>query len=203
MSKGKIGAFVAVCLCTLLSACATATVGRDFNDKNLAQMEVGRTTIDQATALLGAPPTDSVHTAKGNWAYEWKYVRSQANSFTSNVETGVKDVTLVFSGDGKLIGIVRLAGIELNAGDRARLAAIPPNKATSLPTPVDVSSSPTPEIGQFSNRVEALPEVKACNAHAIAGILGKGPGYENYSVQCTDGNTVLARCEFGNCRVLK
>lgn len=30
-----------------------------------------------------------------------------------------------------------------------------------------------------------------------------GPGFENYSAGCTNGDTLMMRCEFGNCRALR
>ena len=37
------------------------------------------------------------------------------------------------------------------------------------------------------------------NAHLAA----KGPGFETYSVACATGDTMMVRCEFGNCRALR
>lgn len=40
-------------------------------------------------------------------------------------------------------------------------------------------------------------------AEISATLIGKGPGYESYSFQCTTGETMIVRCEWGNCREMK
>ena len=38
-----------------------------------------------------------------------------------------------------------------------------------------------------------------CSAVPLAVLEEKGPGFERYSVQCSDGKTLGLRCAFGNC----
>lgn len=36
-----------------------------------------------------------------------------------------------------------------------------------------------------------------------ATLVGRGPGQESYSFQCTNGDTMVVQCQWGNCRALK
>ncbi|MDR3055231.1 MAG: hypothetical protein LBU53_07500 [Zoogloeaceae bacterium] len=111
----------------ILAACATATIGTDFNDAALPAFEIGATTFAEAKAALGTPES-SVLTPKGNWLHRWAYVRSDADAMGWDVKTTThrKVVVLVFDGEEKFLGIVQLDGINLSAADRKRLAATPP-----------------------------------------------------------------------------
>lgn len=43
-----------------------------------------------------------------------------------------------------------------------------------------------------------------CGALDTPAVLAaKGPGYETYSMACTSGDTLMIRCELGNCRALR
>lgn len=59
------------------------------------------------------------------------------------------------------------------------------------------------KIGPNSFNVEALARQESCSATPVAYLAAAGPGYDNYSVACTNGDTLMYRCEFGNCRALK
>lgn len=107
----------------LLVGCASGHVGRDFNAANLPQLQVGRTTVEEASSLLGSDPIDSARTVHGNWAYEWRFVEATTVGFSTT--TGKKDIVLIFSADGPLIGIASMSGISLSAADRKRLFAVP------------------------------------------------------------------------------
>jgi hypothetical protein len=36
-----------------------------------------------------------------------------------------------------------------------------------------------------------------------ATLIGRGPGYETFSFRCTNGDTLVVQCQWGNCRALK
>lgn len=76
-------------------------------------------------------------------------------------------------------------------------------KTVTAPEPAPNTVTVAPKIGQDSKQAERLPEVKACTAEPLAVLTGKGPGQESYSVQCSNGDLLSIRCEFGQCRVLK
>jgi hypothetical protein len=58
-------------------------------------------------------------------------------------------------------------------------------------------------IGQESSQIDRMAQVKLCHPQPRAVVIAKGPGYENYLVACSNGDQMIFRCEFGNCRVLK
>jgi len=63
--------------------------------------------------------------------------------------------------------------------------------------------APPPQQGQDSWTAERIPESKACSPEPKAVFTGKGPGFESYTLACSDGDQLMIRCEFGNCRVLR
>lgn len=62
---------------------------------------------------------------------------------------------------------------------------------------------PAEETGKDSFVAERLARELKCGATPLAKLIGKGPGFENYSFQCTSGEVLILRCEMGNCRALK
>lgn len=75
-------------------------------------------------------------------------------------------------------------------------AATPDLASTSEPKP------PT-QFGRYTYAAENLPDVRSCNPYPIAKLSAQGPGFEKYTVVCTDGDALSLRCEGGGCRVLK
>jgi len=57
--------------------------------------------------------------------------------------------------------------------------------------------------GQELLQAERFAKAQACHASPQAALAAKGPGFETYSVACSSGDTMMVRCEFGNCRALK
>ena len=96
-----------------------------------------------------------------------------------------------------------------------------PNTTENSPLPAVQSTYPQPVAPQFVlsrassetskkiergtewPRVEALAKAEACHTEPVAQLSVKGPGFENYSVGCANGDTMMVRCEFGNCRALR
>lgn len=58
-------------------------------------------------------------------------------------------------------------------------------------------------IGKDSFQAEQLAKQLTCSPLPIANLAARGPGYESYSVKCSNGEALMIRCEFGNCRVLQ
>jgi hypothetical protein len=85
-------------------------------------------------------------------------------------------------------------------------ADAPPTVAAVVKAP---TSPPAPEkkppavIGQDSVGAERVGRDIGCTRDTLATMIGKGPGYETYSLQCTNGETLIVRCDFGNCRAMK
>lgn len=66
------------------------------------------------------------------------------------------------------------------------------------------SGIPMPKVtGQDGISAEKLAKSQSCMSEPRATLAAKGPGFESYAVPCTNGDTLMIRCEFGNCRVLK
>lgn len=50
---------------------------------------------------------------------------------------------------------------------------------------------------------EQLARRLQCTPDGSATLVGKGPGYETYSFACKGSETLVVRCEYGNCRALR
>lgn len=57
-------------------------------------------------------------------------------------------------------------------------------------------------MGKDVTSAESLAR-ETCNSQPRANLTTKGPGYENYTIACTNGDSISVRCEYGNCRILK
>lgn len=79
-------------------------------------------------------------------------------------------------------------------------ASTQPAPAPVLPEP---PAAPPPALGTDSFNAERLARTLSCGTAPLASLVAKGPGFENYSVPCDNGDALAIRCEFGNCRVLK
>jgi hypothetical protein len=112
-------------LLALLLCGAKATVGRDFKEANLSQLRIGRTTLAEATELLGRPADESQVGQSGAVGHTWTYVQTKASMWTGNASSSVKSVMLVFNTDGTFQRILTLRGIALQPEDIRRLVADP------------------------------------------------------------------------------
>lgn len=56
--------------------------------------------------------------------------------------------------------------------------------------------------GVDTYNAEVLARAGQCSIQPRAELTAKGPGYESYSVPCSNGTAWAVRCEFGKCRVL-
>lgn len=75
--------------------------------------------------------------------------------------------------------------------------------AQPMPTPQAATRAPIAPIGQFAYEAERIPESRACAAMPQASLVSKGPGFELYAVACRNSDTLMVRCEMGNCRVMR
>lgn len=57
--------------------------------------------------------------------------------------------------------------------------------------------------GESVLQAESAAKSSGCHTQPSPVLAGKGPGFESYTVACTNGDTLMLRCEFGNCRVLR
>lgn len=58
---------------------------------------------------------------------------------------------------------------------------------------------PTRATGLDTYAAEKFAKAANCSAAPRAILEEKGPGFERYSIPCSDGQTLALRCEFGNC----
>lgn len=52
-------------------------------------------------------------------------------------------------------------------------------------------------------QAERFARAQSCSSAPTLSLIAKGPGFETYSVACSNGDTMMVRCEFGNCRALR
>ncbi|WP_236233725.1 hypothetical protein [Pseudomonas tohonis] len=109
------GLFVIGAMLAVLVGCASA--GNSFKEQNLAKFEPGKTTFEEAEALLGAPAEQVVATQNGSSVAYWRHIT--ANGVTGN--SGLKQVGLLFSADGRFLQLVQYNGISLPDRVRQRL----------------------------------------------------------------------------------
>ena len=65
-------------------------------------------------------------------------------------------------------------------------------------------SKPAPPSGEDAFVAGKFGRDAKCGALDTPAVLAaKGPGYETYSMACTNGDTLMMRCELGNCRALR
>ena len=57
--------------------------------------------------------------------------------------------------------------------------------------------------GKDSFQARRLAQSMQCSADPAPVFIAKNPGSETYSVPCANGESLVVKCEFGNCRVLR
>ncbi|WP_148649876.1 hypothetical protein [Lysobacter antibioticus] len=112
-------------LLVLLMCGAKATIGKEFNEANLSQLQIGQTTLAEAAKLLGRPADDSQVGQSGAVGHTWTYIQSKSSIWTGNVSSSAKSVMLAFNTDGTFQRIFTLQGIALQPEDMRRLVAEP------------------------------------------------------------------------------
>lgn len=86
-------------------------------------------------------------------------------------------------------------------------AAVTPGAAPSaVPVAADEkaapkSAAPVKDV-RDAHTAERFAKDAGC-ADKRATLVGRGPGYESFSFECTNGDTLIVQCEMGNCRALK
>jgi hypothetical protein len=93
---------------------------------------------------------------------------------------------------------------DLGIAMQSRAAASPAAVAASDARGDPRQSEPLPsKTGRFSFEVEQVAKRSQCSSMPIATLTASGPGFENYSVRCVNGDALAVRCDFGNCRALQ
>lgn len=89
--------------------------------------------------------------------------------------------------------------------DPSMAAAPPPPQQAQIVNARSVElgiPAPPEPTGTDSYIADRVARQMACSG-APAKLLGKGPGFESYGFQCTNGELLVIRCEFGTCRALR
>lgn len=87
--------------------------------------------------------------------------------------------------------------VMLSSPTQSIAGAVAPTSAT----PIDLRQKR--EVGKDVLEAEKLAKTNACHTHPVARMAAKGAGFENYTILCSNSDTMIVRCEFGNCRVLR
>lgn len=126
----------------------------------------------------------------------------------TNPGSGFERVNDVTAGEGKQIQAMlerMKASIEGSASISAPKSSSQPaqSQATAQASPARSASTAPSSAGQDAGNAERLAQQQACHDSPRALLAGKGPGFEAYTVACSNGDTLMIRCEFGNCRALR
>jgi len=93
---------------------------------------------------------------------------------------------------------------DLGIAMQSRAAASPAAVAAPDMRGDPQQSEPLPSTaGRFSFEVEQVAKRSQCSSTPIATLTASGPGFENYSVRCVNGDALAVRCDFGDCRALQ
>lgn len=104
-----------------------------------------------------------------------------------------------------------------DGGSGRGIEAKAPTTTQQIATAMPAGAMPSPYVSQITDQATSRPVAvgsdtlqaenyargQSCNANPRAALVTKGPGYETFSVDCSSGDPILVRCEFGNCRTLR
>jgi hypothetical protein len=111
-------------------------------------------------------------------------------------------------------GVMVVPPVSSSVVETSAAKATPPAPAPVAPVPTPAppaaaadraAPKPAPVYagGQESFSVERLARNGGCSADPKVQLTAKGPGFEAYSVACTNGDAIQVRCDMGQCRVLR
>lgn len=79
----------------------------------------------------------------------------------------------------------------------------PPGATVNVDMNAGAMPAPPPSGKDVVVAEKLARELGCATRDTVGKLLGKGPGQETYSFQCANGETLVVRCEFGNCRPLR
>jgi len=133
----------------VLALCAAkATNGVDFKDGNLAQLEIGRSSLQDAISLLGTSPQASQVGVTGSLVYTWLYVEATASMWTGNSKVKRRSLQLVFNPDGTFQRIGDMEGVMLDPATMKRLFSDPAAEAAPKVQAALSGQAKTHPVGQ-------------------------------------------------------
>lgn len=95
------------------------------------------------------------------------------------------------------------------AAPPAASLALSPTQQPAAPQPATASTvaavAPAQRAtGQFElDALRVVEQARCATKAAPISLVTKGPGAETYSAACANGDTLIVRCDFGNCRALR
>lgn len=103
--------------------------------------------------------------------------------------------------------LAQLQDLRANKGCGIQTAQTQQQNANTVAPVMVAQASPNAgaprAFGSDSLAAERFAKGQACTNDPIASLTSKGPGFEIYSVRCANDDTLVVRCEWGNCRSLK
>jgi hypothetical protein len=93
----------------------------------------------------------------------------------------------------------------MNITMHASVACVAKPSAPARPSAPAIAATPSEAriAGADTLQAESYARAQGCSATPRAALIAKGPGYETYSLACNSGDTIMVRCEYGNCRALR
>lgn len=83
------------------------------------------------------------------------------------------------------------------------LESVQPQTAAPVTTSFQQPAVASRPLGQDAYNAGRVAMAESCSQQPAPALAAKGPGFESYTVACSNGDTLMLRCEFGNCRVLR
>lgn len=182
-----------------LSACRSYAGNVDAESESFAGMFAGALLAGSVNAMLGGNKTGNIQAA-------------QAGGLVGVVGAGNRALG---KQERVIINCMALRGYRtLDGGTVAPVAYAPAQSNPYNAAPVkndqaifgsQLNPEPTPPVVQGNEVVQAelFAKREHCSASPNVKMAAKGAGFETYSVACINGDTMMIRCEFGNCRALK
>ena len=119
----------------------------------------------------------------------WKYPETHSVSLERDLD-----------GTGALQQPVRIEPSYVTPGPGGARSLEDINRTTNH---IRAPEPPAPKLGSFTFEVEQLAKREQCATLPTVTLTASGPGFEQYSVPCTNGDALAVRCELSNCRALR
>lgn len=194
--RNRVTAFGLVAVAALLaSGCATKNYGRQGELTSYEQQNLTCRDIDLESA--------KVHGFLKQVDRESEFDGRSVLSFLGDFGIGnvMEKSSAVDSANRRL---AQLQDLRNNKGCGIQTAQAPAAREPSLIAQNNPVSTPAGLTGGSDTlAAERFAKGQACTLDPVAALTSKGPGFEIYSVRCSNDDTLIVRCEWGNCRSLK
>jgi hypothetical protein len=146
--RGYIHLLASAALAALLAGCSAT--GHNFDPGKLSTLTPGKTTLEEASRALTAPPDKYYKQTDGTFLALWSFkITFVPDGFYSR-----KEALLQFGPDGRLLRLVDSTNILLEPWERQKLLGpAPPPEDNPEPAP----PAPPPEVQTISIPVPSAP----------------------------------------------